>query len=344
MKSKLSYTSIAYFICRANYIGISFMNIVTLAKQDAWISVIIAIISGIIPLFVLYKLSTYKEDLPLKQKIEALFPKIHIVIKIILTISVFGLALLSFWNLTNLTTSQFLNKTPNFIIGLSFIIPIIYLLIQEQQVIARVSLILFYISILLFILSFIGLVPKFEYVNLKPILEYNPIKATLSIISYNTLPLLILLSFPNKQIKNSLWKGYFLAELSLLITTIFIIAIMGINLTLIYQYPEFHILKKAFEGLVTYRLENMLATQWVIDIFIFVTIALKFCNDLFNIQKKYILPIILVISFNYIFKDNTIANNIILNYLPYLIFLFLFGIPLIMLIKVLKEQHKEKKT
>ncbi len=344
MKNNISFVALAYFICRANFIGISFMNIVNLAKQDAWLVIIIGTIISIIPLYIFYQLCKYEEDLPLSDKIELLFPKIHIIIKIILGFSIFGLALLNLWNLANFTTSQFLNKTPNFVIGISFIIPIIYLIIQKQEVIARVALILFYISIFLFVLCFIGLIPKFELNNLQPYLEYNPFKATLSIISYNTLPLITLLSFPNAKIKKSMWYGFFIAELSLLVATILIIAIMGINLAIIYQYPEFQILKKAFEGFVTYRLENMLATQWVIDIFIFITISLKFCNDLFKIQKKYILPIILVITFNYIFKDNTSANTIIENYLPIPIFIILFGIPLIMLIKTWFKPNNENKS
>ncbi len=337
MRKNLGYFAIAYFICRASFIGISSVALVTLVKQDSPLSIIAGLILGIIPILLFYNIAKYKEDLNIIEKIDELFPNLKNVIKGLLMLAVFAITILNFWNLTNFVVSQFLNKTPMFVISISLIIPVIFLISKENKIIARVSLILLFFAMLLFITSIAGLSSKINPTNLCPILEYNPLKGVLSYISYNVLPIFIILIFPNKHIKKSLIYGYIFASLSLLIVIFFMISVLGIELVTIFQYPEFHILKLAFEGFVTYRLENILSIQWFFDIFILTAVGLKFCNEAFSIKKTYILPILLIILNSYLFSNNTIANKLITYVFPYIIPIFFFIIPLIIFLKIKKE-------
>lgn len=333
MKNIFGYTTIAYFISRAFFAGITSLSLISQTNQDAWISLFFAIMIGLIPVYIFHKIASYDEELNIVQKIDKLFPNSGKYIKILLGIGVFAIIILNFWNLINLITTQFLNKTPNYVIGISLIIPIILLINKDNKIIARVSTILFFFSIILVITSIIGLLPKIQIDNLKPFMENNFLKGIIPYISYNTLPLFIILIFPNRYIKRSIIHGYIISSISLFIGLLFLISILGVNLVILFQYPEFHLLKLAFDGFITFRLENILAIQWIFDIFIFTSIGIKFCNETFNIKKNYIIPIIILILTNYIFPNNTIANTIITYYIPYIIpFIFLL-IPVVVLYK-----------
>ena len=333
MKNIFGYTTIAYFISRAFFAGITSLSLISQTNQDAWIILFFAIMIGLIPVYIFHKIASYDEELNIVQKIDKLFPNSGKYIKILLGIGVFAIVILNFWNLINLITTQFLNKTPNYVIGISLIIPIILLINKDNKIIARVSTILFFFSIILVITSIIGLLPKIQIDNLKPFMENNFLKGIIPYISYNTLPLFIILIFPNRYIKRSIIHGYIISSISLFIGLLFLISILGVNLVILFQYPEFHLLKLAFDGFITFRLENILAIQWIFDIFIFTSIGIKFCNETFNIKKNYIIPIIILILTNYIFPNNTIANTIITYYIPYIIpFIFLL-IPVVVLYK-----------
>lgn len=333
-KNNLSYTSLAYFISRSAFSGIACLALATLVRQDSWISIIIAFILGFIPLLIFLKIIDFKSDLTLFEKIDYLFPNTNFIIKLFLCLNVFILAIMNFWSLTNLITSQFLSKTPIFVIGFSFIIPIIYLISKNNKVIARVSLCLFYISILLFVLTALGLIGKFKIFELTPVLENNPLKGVIPYISYNVLPLFVMLIFPHKEIKKPLIYGYLISSISLLIVMIFILAVLGIELTLLFQYPEFHILKHTYQELISFRLENILAIQWILDIFIFTAVSLKFCNESFNIKKYYILPIITLILTSLLSINTTTYNTLIVYYFPFFISIILLIIPFIIWLKI----------
>lgn len=312
MNKQLSYTSIIYFLLRATFIGISFSCLIHSSKQDSWLAIIIAYIIGIIPLLLITYIAKWESDKSFTDKIELLFPKAKKLIILFMLIGFFLMATINFCNLANLITSQFLSKTPNIVILISFIIPIILLVSKDNKIIARVSLILFYIAIFLFITCVLGLITKFKFSNFQPVMN-NPIASSVySYIGFHIMPLFLILFFPNNEIISSLKKGYLISSITLFLTFITIIGILGIELCLIYQYPEFHILKRSYEGILTVRLENIFAIQCIFDIFIFCVVCLKNCNHLLNIHKGYkqsIISLILVITSFLLFKINTITTN-----------------------------------
>lgn len=344
MSKQLSYTSICYFLCRTFFIGITFSILIKEAKQDSWISLLLAFIIGFIPILLIHYIASFKPDKNLKEKIEELFPISNKLLIIFITIGIFLLTSLSFWNLCNLITSQFLNKTPKFIVGLSFIIPIILLLSKDEKVIPRVSTILFYLSIFLFVVSLLGLFSQFHFSNFTPAMIYFPIKPIIAYLGFQIFPIFLILFFPNHEILKSIKKGYLLSSIILLINVLLLIGVLGTELATIYQYPEFHILKRAYQGILTYRLENALATQWIFDIFIYCTVSLKGCNQLLNMEKgwkKSIIPIIMLLTFSYLFKDNTIANTLIDKYLCYIVPFFFTIIILLLSLKIfIKKRSK----
>lgn len=337
MNKKLAYTAISYFLCRTFFIGITFSVLIKEAKQDAWISVLLAVILGFIPILLIQYIATYQSEKSLKEKFQELFPNTYKILILVLGIGIFLLASLSFWNLCNLITSQFLNKTPKIIIGTTFIIPILLLLNKEEKVIPRVSTVLFYLSFFLFLLSLIGLIFQFQFDNFTPTMMSFPIKPIYTYIGFQIFPIFLLLFFPNTEITGGIKKGYILSSIILFIHVVLLIGVLGVELATIYQYPEFHILKRAYQGILTYRLENALATQWIFDIFIFCVTSLKGCNQLLNMKngfKMSILPILMLFTSSYLFKDNTVANSLIDHYLCYLVPIFFSIITILLCIKI----------
>ncbi len=312
MNRNLSYTSLIYFVLRANFIGVSFSILLETSKQDSWIVIILSYLIGIIPLLLIKHIATYESDKNITEKIKIIFPKMYKLIILFMLLFFFFITLIAFSNLSNFITSQFLSKTPNFIILLSFIIPIALLVSKDINIIARTSLILFYFAIFLFFASVLGLIFNFDIDNFRPIFNNQIFTPTYSYIGFHIMPLFMILIYPNNNIINSMYKGYLLSAFSLFITMITIVGILGIDLCLIYQYPEFHILKRSYEGIINIRLENLLAIQCIFDIFIFCVIGLKNCNLLLNIKKgskQLLIPIILFITTNLLFLTNSASTN-----------------------------------
>lgn len=336
MKKYLSYIIIIYFICRSTFIGISFLAQSTLVGQNAWLSIILGFIIGFIPITIIYLISKYKPELNIIEKINYLFPKSKNIIKFILCCTYFLLALITFWNLTTLANTQFLNKTPLLVISISFIIPIIYLISKDNKVFLRVGIILFFISIPLFIISFIGLINKIKIYNILPI-EYNPIKGIIPYLSYNVLPIFVILLFPNDKVNKCIYKGYIFSFIFIFLATFLTISVLGIKLTTLLQYPELFILKHTFQQVLTFRLEHFLIIQWVLDMFMFTSLCLKFCNDSFKINNSIILPLILLIISNYVFPSIMKENQLAIYLFPKIILLFLSIIPFIILLKTKKK-------
>jgi len=344
MNKKLAYSTISYFLCRTLFIGITFSILIKEAKQDSWISVLLAFILGFIPIFLIQYIASYKPTLSLKDKYQELFPYTNKLLILFTVIGIFLLTTLSFWNLCNLITSQFLNKTPKIVVGISFLIPILLILSKNEKVIPRVSTILFYLSFFLFIISFCGLVFQFELDNFTPSMLYFPIKPIIAYIGFQIFPIFLILFFPNSEIQNSIKKGYILSSIILFIQILLIIGVLGVELATIYQYPEFHILKRAYQGVLTYRLENALSIQWIFDIFIYCVVSLKGCNQLLHFEKGIkmsFLPIGMTFLSAHLFKDNIIANTLINKYLYYLVPLFFTIIILLLVFKIFMKKRSK---
>ncbi len=346
MRHKLSYISLSYFLARSFFIGITFSLLLKGSKQDAWISLLLAILIGLLGIEMIRYIASYQKELCFKEKIVLLFPRFQYLLVPCLTLFLLLLTSLNFWNLANLITSQFLNKTPKFVVEISFFVPILLLLTKNEKVITRVSLILFYISIFLFFFSFIGLFFQFQPDHFKPILQNSILPSTLPFLGFHIFPLFLLLFFPNEEILPHIRKGYLLASFSLFLVTVTIIGVLGVDLALIYQYPEFHILKRAYEGVLSYRLENILTVQWIFDIFIFCSVCLKGCNELCHFEKKkrFLLPFSMILLSTYLFKDNTIANTVLEKYLVYIVPLFFFLLLSLFCIQIFLKKRRNSPT
>lgn len=312
MKNKLSSLALSYFMFRASFIGITTNTLIRNSKQNSWISLIISGIFSFIYILIIYFLANNQKKINIISKNKKHISKFETFIKYIICIPIFLLTIIIFFNLIDLISIQYLYKTPKIIIGIFLIIPIYYLSKSSNDSFKITVQILFYFSIILYIFSFLGLFSKISVTNVLPMkLKIN--SAVISPIAFNTFPLITVFAASKREIDKNFIYGFLLAFFSELVTLFVMISILGIDLIQFFKYPEFFILKLAFDGIINVRLQNILGIQFILDMIVFTSMGLKYTYETFKINKKIILAIILIIlvyflNINYLKIYNTIIK------------------------------------
>jgi len=357
---KNEYSVLTFFVSRCFYTGIAIHSITSLARQDGWISIIISFIIGIIPMILFNALLNIEPTLSFPQLVTKYCGKVlGKIINIILILSVISHAGIVLWNLSNFINSQFLFKTPVLVIAILFMIPVVYTVSKGLKTIGRTSMVLFLMSLVIYVITFLSLISEIELSNIFPILEngINPVlDGSLVQLSYSVLAIFPLLIVPknniteNKNLTKSLFKFYIFNFVTMFIVMFLIIAIFGAPLANLYQYPEFNILKTVNIADFFQRVESVLAFQWLFDLaiglIVFVYYIKKATQETFNLKNKFNKILILIMSIIVIylsvtvFKNNTIAYEFLGQTYKYIRLVILFFIPL--LIYVIAKIRKNK--
>ncbi len=351
--SSLEYNTLIWFLTRATFIEITAELLLNKAHQDSWISILLGIIIGIIP-FTLY---TYlKNKYPNKNilTVNKEMGKLGTFLNIILIAGTFIFALCSLWIVTNFIDSQYLYKTPKFMIIIIIILPVIYAITKDFHIFSKVSLIMFFVSLFFIIIILTGLVGNVNIDNLKPILNNSPnniLYGTFCFIGFNILPLFLLNLIPKEKINNYKIKNsfifYLISALSLLNVMFLTISIFGIHLSELYNYPSFHLLKRVSVLDIIDRVESILSLEWFLALFVQIMITLYFIKEAIKITFKpkektnnIIITIVCLIlaTLSYIiFQTKGTEIAYFKNILIYLLYFVYFIIPLIIFIKSLKK-------
>lgn len=125
-------------------------------------------------------------------------------------------------------------------------------------------------------------------------------------------------------------------------------AVFGIELSILYQYPIFNILKRITFIEIFARVESLLAIEWIFYIFLSIVMCYyylrKTIENTFNIKNKFfyiILVFILLYISPRIFYNTTIAIDFVQNIYPIINGLFLFVIPVIIAITIKFKSNKK---
>lgn len=331
--NNMEYAILNYFLTRAFFIGITFSCLIKLTKQDSWIIPLISIFIGLIFIMLINYIVSFKENKSIIEKIYFLFnSKVRYAISLLLILIGIFYNIANTINLNNFIHTQFLNKTPILLISIIFLSVTFYILTKGINVITKTTVIIFYISIFLVLITFIGLLPKFHLSNLKPMFQYNETNMLNSLrfyYTFNITPILFLTVIPKSNIKNAktfkaLSISYIISTSAIFISILLTLGVFGYELASIYEYPEFQVLKQISLIGVSSRIESILVLQWIFDLFIYnVFIIFYICNCIkkliikkdLNINLIYLIySIILIIVLNYISKYNIFIENFILNY------------------------------
>ena len=335
--NSLQMLSIIIFIIDTPLTGMNLTHLLKNAGVDAYISIIFAGILGI-PLLLIFKLIyNFKPELSLGEKVKYLFGKrIGNFVNIALIILAYIFTTIMYYILIDFIVSQFLPETPTKLIGIIFAIVIIYTTTKGIEIISRLSFILLFLVLFLFLVTLFGLFPNMDLNNLKPFLEFGiqkPFLSSFSLILINFVPVFILLCVPknqitdNKNFNRNLIIMYIISIILMVFTVIGIVSNMGIDLPIIYQYPEYAVLKRINLFNFLDRIENILSMQRIIKMFILICIFIYFISNTIDKtnDKKYIIIITVIVTFisTQFFKTNTIFNSFVNNYLPIMRIMFI---------------------
>ena len=356
--NNMEFAIINYFLTRAFFIGITFSCLNRIIKQDCWIVPLISLFIGLIFILLINYIMNYKNSLCIVEKIKTMF-KSKISLIFIILIIVIGIIynIANTTNLNNFIHTQFLNKTPISVISILFTIVTLYILSKGINVISKTTVIIFYISIFLVIITIIGLIPKFQLSNLKPLFQYNTKDLFNSIrfyYTFNITPIFLLTIIPKSNIKNpkvlkALSISYIVSTIAIFMSIILTMGVFSHELINLYEYPEFQVLKQISLIGVASRIESVLVIQWIFDLFIYNLFIIYFvCNCIkktikkdLNINLIYLVySFLLIIFLNIISRFNIYLENFILNYAFKYISIITIIIILILCLKIKIEKPR----
>ena len=352
--NSLEYNTLIWFLTRATFIEITAEILLNTAHQDSWISIIIAIVFGIIPFFLYSYLKNKFPDKNIITLNKEKFGKFGTFLNLILIASTLIFTICSFWIVVNFIDSQYLYRTPTIMIIIILILPVIYTIIKDFHIFSKVSLIMFYISLFFIIIILTGLISNIDINNIKPILNNSPnniLYGTFCFIGFNILPLFLLNIIPQNKIKNYSPKKsfvfYLISSLSLLNVMFLTISIFGIHLSELYNYPSFHLLKRVSVLDIIDRVESILSLEWFLALFVQIITALFFIKEAlretFKPKEKanniimIIVCLIIVFLTQIIFTTKGTEIAYFKNQLIYILYISYFLIPIITLLKSLKK-------
>lgn len=275
---------LCYFISRATFLGIGFSLIMNYSSKDSWASSILGYILGLGIVWIIKKILDYKKGKTLNQILEKNIS--GIILRVLIILFCLYVIFQSYFILQTFMTSFFLTVTPPFYVILPFILIILFIVSKGIKNIARVSESLFWFCI---VIPVVILIVLYQYVDLEHFMPIFTTKPTN--FFYSALVFGVLSSVPNMfllNIKNSgknLMKVYSLSVFTLLLIAIIIMGVFGPELSVIYRYPEYMMLKKIKILSFVEKIENIASVIWIIDGFFMVSLASHTVYDL--LPKKY---------------------------------------------------------
>ena len=340
--NKFGYCSIIFFTCQSMFLGVGISQILNSSETGSIFSVIIGSIFSLLLLLLITKFSEYEKDLTLFEKLEKLFGKyIGKIINFCLFLIFTLFFIYCLWSVNTYIQNKYLDITPSILIISTFLIPVIWCVSCGIKTISKVSLIIFFICLFEILFSSSNLISSIEIDNLKPFFN-TPflviLKNAFVYAAYFVTPTFMMITIPNNQIDDNknlnktMVKFYLFCSFNFLLLFIFIIGIFGIELSKLFYYPEFTLMKKINYFDFIQHIENILSAQWIYSLFITTVMSLNFIKDYLNhikMNKKitfFSIILFSLISSLLIFKNTTIGYNFIKNY-----FIKIYTIPLIIL-------------
>lgn len=309
--TNLEITSITFFITRAFLVGVTFNSLLKSMKQNSWMTPLFSIPFGIIYIFFVIYIINYKPNLDINNKLSNLFSKpLTFIIISIITIILLLACTLNFLNLCNFIQSQFLIRTPIYIIAILFSLTTFYVVSKGINTITRTSNILFYISIFFITITTISLVSNIKISNIEPFLNLKPInymKGLNTFYAFHICPIFLLTlikkdSINNPKLKKITILSFILSIITITLTMLITISAFGYKLALLYEYPIFHILKHLSITGFSSRIESILVIQLIFDFFVchillvyFISSNIKYLTNTKNNNIWYIITSLTII-------------------------------------------------
>ena len=346
------YSSILFFISETLFLSAGLSDILNKSLNDAIISGIIGIILSFIFLYLILKFNDYEKDLNIFGKLDKLYGKyIGNIISIILVILSILYFIYLLWSQNIYVQNKYLEETPSIITTLFFLLPVLYLVKKDMKVISKVSIAVFFVTILELSFSYLNLFNKIDLNNYLPIFNTkisNILISSIKYASYSITPVIFLLVTPKNSINNpdklnrNLYIINLISGIKFIIVISFLIGIFGIDLSKLFYYPEYSLIKKINTLNFIQNVQNILTINSIYKLLISEVLSLFFIKTYFEYKNYnkiifYIMIIISVLLSVNLFSNSTIGYNYIKDY-----YIFIYTIPILLLIIISNIKTKIK--
>ncbi|MGE8203208.1 GerAB/ArcD/ProY family transporter [Heyndrickxia sp. NPDC080065] len=300
----------------------------TEAKQDAWVSILFGMFSGLFLYAIYYRLFRFYPEIPLTSYVQKIIgPFLGKIIAFIYLLYFFYIGALVLRDFGELLLTFAYPNTPMFIINSMMILAIMYAIHKGIEVLARTGEIFF---ILLYFLAFSGFIlivasGLIDLSKLKPVLEEglgHILHATITETIYfpfgETIVFTMILPYLNipSKAKFAVISAMVLSGINLTITSAVNIAVLGVDLVSRSAFPLLSTIQKIEVANFLERLDVFFMFATIIGCFfkiaIFFYAAVIGTSDLFKLKNhlKLVYPLGLVILFFSISIASNIAEHI----------------------------------
>lgn len=337
--SLLQYYAIAFLLPIAMFFGIGLSNIVTEAKESFWISILIGVILGSLIILGFLKIFNSNKDISLFESCKKSKSIFYIIISLVFLY--IGISIL-----TNFIISIYLTEINPIIIAIPLLFMMLYATSKGKVIVARVSVLILVLSALFAFGIILNLTPEFETTNYLPLFNIKFPTILLQGINfaiYSSSPLILLGLYAPIEVDNykkySLLKIYLISCLMLTIIFSLTVGVMGVEMTSLYRYPAYIVLKRISFFRFVNNLENFIAFFWILT---YITLILvsgsclkESVNNLYN--KKWMFPLVILFIFLIIIFTTFLKIEFILYLYKYLSWILLGCILLFFLINIKKN-------
>lgn len=342
MNNKVKSLQVGMFLilaCCGMFIGLNDIILLRKSGNEVLIAMILGTIIGLIPVLMVLKIGSYYPDLNLYEKNKKLFgDKLGAVINVILLLFCMFVLTIVTRIIGLFVTGKYLQSTPYYIVGLLAIITNLIICLKGIEVIVRTSQITFFASLFFMIIIEVLLSKYVEIDNIMPIIINR--KHIMGIIdgaifhafTCAFISTLFLCINKDKIVDKEKYNKtfiicYLVASLVLTLVMFFILSCFGYNISTLFRFPEYILLKKIEISNTGLHLENLLAFRWLfymialgnIVTYNIICIIKSFSNKekLSNYIVIFICLLCLFISKMIFYNVPSSIRNIKLYYVPY---------------------------
>lgn len=263
-------------VCGTSIIIVS-AGLAGIAKQDAWISVLLTPVFGMFFIWMYSYLGSLYPDKSYVEVICSVFGKWigGFIAGVFIFLCLLDVPQIT-WYVGNFIVLEHLRRTPIYVINAVMTIALVIALLYGIEAISRSFEILVYIVSFLLLLSFILVSPNIQINNVLPVLEKGIIpvlKGSFLLSSYTTWPVIVLnmiypSHFDNIRIsRKALFLGYIWASIIIFLSTVMSILVLGSSVSARSQFPIYILVREINIGIIFTRMEAIISGVWIITLF-----------------------------------------------------------------------------
>jgi spore germination protein KB len=318
------------------------------ARQNAWISTLIGMVIGLLAIYMYSRFIKLYPKLTLIEAIQKAFGKWLGTVLSLMTLMFFLIVTVgSMREVSDFVIAEMLPGTPTPAILTLFIFIVIMATRLGIEVLGRTGEIFTPMIIILFLILTVAIVPQMNIVRILPILEdgIKPVlRGSISITAYTFLePVVFLMVLPyvsqQQKITKGLLLGCLLGGTIIFLTLTVSILVLGPDLTTRDIYPSYNIARRISIGGFFERVEALIALQWMLTLFIKVTLFfyafILGLSQLLKLKEYRVLTLptgLILVSLAPIIAPNfTYYNTVFDNYWVYYVITFGLFLPLVLL-------------